>query len=170
LFYNFLHVPRWDKKGVILFAVLFSVGYALIEYYVIRDTTFGFQPVLFSLIYPYHFLMALAFGLAGYLFLHLHIGAKGLVSGIILTGALFSSMLVIEDFAWFSLRAVAPLQGDTNGGKLVMAGEWSTQFLGSTNVQLTEIPNWYFLNVFFTCSIIVATRSKEMTETLTPTP
>jgi hypothetical protein len=157
--------------GVILFATLFSIGYALVEYYIIHDTTFGFQPVLFSLIYPYHFLMAIAFGLAGYLFLHLHLGPKGLVPGIILTGALFSSMLVIEDFTWFSLRALAPLEGDINGGKLVMEGEWSTQFLGSTNFHFTEIPNWYFMNVMFTSCILILTRSKqEITETLAPTP
>jgi hypothetical protein len=155
----------------VLFVVFFSIGYAIIEYYVIHDTTFGFQPVLFSLIYPYHFLMAVIFGLAGYFFLQLHSGPKGLVSGIILTGALFSTMLVIEDFAWFSFRALAPLQSDMNGGKLVMAGEWSTQFLGSTNLHFTEIPNWYFMNVLFTSSIIILKRSKsDIAETLAPTP
>lgn len=156
--------------GVIICAVLFSVGYALIEYYVIIDTTFGLQPVLFSLIYPYHFLMALVFGLAGYLFLYAHLGTRALIPGIVLTGALFSSMLVIEDFAWFSLRAAAPLAGDLNAGKLVMEGEWSTQFLGSIDFHFTEVPNWYFLNIMFTVGVILATRSRpRIAETLAPT-
>ena len=117
-------------------AVVFSVGYAFLEYYVIRDTTFGLQPVLFSLLYPYHFFMALAFGLAGYALLRTHLGPRALLPGIILTGALFSSMLVIEDFMWFTLRAAAPLQDDMYGGRLVTQGEWSTQFLGSVDAHL----------------------------------
>jgi hypothetical protein len=62
---------------------------------------------------------------------------------------LFSSMLSIEDFGWFMLRAVAPVQGDINAGRLVMPGEWTTQFMGSVDVHFTAIPNWYFLSVVF---------------------
>jgi hypothetical protein len=146
--------------GVVIFTLLFAVGYAFIEYYLIRDTTFGFQPVLFSLIYPYHFLMAAIFGIAGYIILHFHLGPRSLVSAVILTGALFSTMLVIEDFMWFSLRAAMPIEGDLNAGKLVMQGEWSTQFLGSVGIQFTEIPNWYFMNGFFALAVFLATRGK----------
>jgi hypothetical protein len=150
---------------------LFSFGYALLEYYVIRDTTFGLQPILFSLIYPYHLFMAAIFGVAGYLFLRFHMGRQSLLPGIILTGALFSAMLVVEDFMWFSLRAAAPVEGDLNGGKLVMQGEWSTQFLGSVNAHATEIPNWYFMNILFTLGIILTTRSRpKIAETVAPTP
>lgn len=152
-------------------AALFSVGYAFVEYYVIRDTTFGLQPVLFSLIYPYHFLMAAIFGVAGYAFLHLQIGPQALLPGLVLTGAIFSSMLVVEDFMWFTLRASAPLEGDLNGGNLVMHGEWSTQFLGSIDAHLTAIPNWYFLNALFTFSVFLMTRTRpKLAETVAPTP
>jgi hypothetical protein len=35
-----------------LLALTFSVSYAFVEYYVIRDTTIGYDPLLFSLVYP----------------------------------------------------------------------------------------------------------------------
>lgn len=156
---------------MVICAILFSVGYAFVEYYMIRDTSFGLQPVLFSLIYPYHFLMAAVFGIAGYAFLHLNVGPQALLSGLVLTGAIFSSMLVIEDFTWFTLRATAPIAGDLNGGSLIMRGEWSTQFLGSVDAHLTAIPNWYFLNVIFTFAIILMTRTTpKIAETVAPTP
>jgi hypothetical protein len=152
-------------------AVCFSVGYAFVEYYVIRDTAFGLQPVLFSLIYPYHFLMAVVFGLVSYALLHLHSGPQALLSGLILTGAIFSSMLVVEDFMWFTLRASAPIEGDINGGSLVKQGEWSTQFLGSIDAHLTAIPNWYFLNALFTFSVFLIARSRpRLAEAVAPTP
>lgn len=134
----------------------------------IRDPTFGQEPVLFSLIYPYHFFMATAFGIAGYTFLRLHSGPRKFVSLMILTGVLSSSMLVLEDFMWFTFRAAAPFQGDANGGKLVMQGEWSTQFLGSVDAHLTAIPNWYFLNILLSCGGILITRSKERIAIATP--
>jgi hypothetical protein len=128
------------------------------------------QPVLFSLLYPYHFLMAGVFGAAGYGLLHLHIGPKALLSGVVLTGALFSSMLVLEDFIWFSLRAAAPLAEDANGGKFVMPGEWSTQFLGSVDASFTEIPNWYFIGAFFTLGVFLTSRARQkVAETVAPT-
>jgi hypothetical protein len=171
LFYNIGQKHFKGQWRLAISAVVFSVGYAFLEYYVIRDTTFGLQPVLFSLLYPYHFLMALAFGLAGYAFLRTHSGPRALLPGIILTGALFSTMLVIEDFMWFTLRAAAPLQEDMNGGRLVMQGEWSTQFLGSVDAHLTAIPNWYFLNLLFTLAVIMTTRSRQkIAETITGTP
>ena len=149
----------------------FSIGYAFVEYYVIRDTTFGLQPVLFSLIYPYHFLMAVIFGVTGYIFLHLHVGPQGLLTGLVLTGAIFAPMLVIEDFMWFTLRASAPIEGDSNAGNLVMHGEWSTQFLGSVDAQFTAIPNWYFLNVLFTCGVFIISRSSQkIAQAVAPTP
>ena len=55
---------RLNVFALILFACVFSISYAFIEDYIIRDTTFGYNPVLFSLIYPYHFAMAVVFGLA----------------------------------------------------------------------------------------------------------
>ena len=137
-------------------AVVFSVGYGFIEYYVIQDTTFGLKPVLFSLIYPYHFLMAAAFGLASYIFLRLHATTPmAALSGLVLTGAVFSSMLVLEDFTWFTLRATAPLADDINGGSLVIQGEWSTRFLGSMDAHFTAVPNWYFMNALFTLAVVV---------------
>src|SRR5687768_1423609 len=109
--------------GLVLSALTFSVSYAFVEYYVIRDTTFGYSPVLFSLVYPYHFAMAAAFGLAAYCLLSVHVGAKGRVSSLILVGALFSTMLAVEDFTWFALRAAAPVDGDANAGRLIVSGE-----------------------------------------------
>jgi hypothetical protein len=146
--------------GLVLSALVFSVSYAFVEYYVIRDTTFGYNPVLFSLIYPYHFAMAMAFGLAAYGLLSAHVGMRGLVPSLILVGALFSSMLTVEDFTWFALRATAPVHGDTNAGKLVMPGEWTTQFMGSVDVHFTAIPNWYFLSVAFSAVALVTTRGR----------
>jgi hypothetical protein len=171
LFYNIGLLQIKGQWPLVFSAVLFSIGYAFLEYYIIQDTTFGFQPVLFSLLYPYHFIMAIAFGLAGYTFLRVHIGPKAFLPGLILTGALFSSMLVIEDFMWFTLRATAPLNEDMNGGRLVMQGEWSTRFLGSLDARLTEIPNWYFLNVIFTFAVFVVVRTRpKIAETIAGTP
>jgi hypothetical protein len=144
-----------------LSALAFSVSYAFVEYYIIRDTTFGYNPVLFSLVYPYHFAMAVIFGLAAYGLLRAEIGVKGLVPGLILVGALFSSMLAVEDFTWFALRAAAPLYGDLNAGKLILPGEWTTQFMGSIDAHFTAVPNWYFLSVGFFTAILATTTVKQ---------
>jgi hypothetical protein len=152
---------RHKILGLVLSALAFSISYAFVEYYVIRDTTFGYNPVLFSLIYPYHFAMALVFGLAAYSLLHAHISMRGFVPSFILVGALFSSMLAIEDFTWFTLRAAAPVQDDANAGKLVMPGEWTTQFMGSVDTNFTAIPNWYFLGIAFSAVALVVTRDRQ---------
>jgi len=68
---------RCGILGLVLSALTFSVSYAFVEYYEIRDTTFGYNPVLFSLVYPYHFVMAAVFGLAAYGLLSAHVGTKG---------------------------------------------------------------------------------------------
>ena len=115
--------------------------------------------------------MAVVFGLVSYALLHLHSGPQALLSGLILTGAIFSSMLVVEDFMWFTLRASAPFEGDMNGGSLVKQGEWSTQFLGSIDAHMTAIPNWYFLNALFTFSVFLITRTRpRLAEAVAPTP
>jgi hypothetical protein len=104
--------------GLALSALAFSISYAFVEYYVIRDTSFGYNPVLFSLIYPYHFAMFAVFGLAAYGLLSAHVGRSGILSSLILVGALISSMLAVEDFTWFALRAVAPISDDSNAGRI----------------------------------------------------
>jgi hypothetical protein len=140
---------------------LFSIAYAVIEYYVIRDASFGMNPVLFSLIYPYHFAMLAAFGIAAYGLLRAQIRMKGFLTSIVLIGALVSSMLVVEDFAWFALRAGAPVDGDANGGKLVIPGEWTTKFAGSTDAYFTAIPNWYFASLVFSAIALVIFRERD---------
>jgi len=152
------------RRGVlelVLFALAFSVSYAFIEYYIIRDTTFGCNPVLFSLIYPYHFAMAAVFGVAAYGLLCAHVSIKGIVPSLIIVCALFSSMLAVEDFTWFALRAAAPVHGDANAGKLVVSGEWTTQFMGSVDAHFTAIPNWYFLSVAFSAVALATTRRRQ---------
>lgn len=152
---------RLGILGLALSALAFSISYAFVEYYVIRDTTFGYDPVLFSLVYPYHFAMALVFGLAGYGLLSTHLRMRGLAPSLILVGALFSSMLAVEDFTWFALRAAAPVHGDANAGRLVMPGEWTTQFMGSIDAHFTAIPNWYFLGIVFSAAALVTTRGRQ---------
>ena len=147
--------------GLVLSACVFSISYAFIEYYLIRDTTFGHQPVLLSLVYPYHFAMAAVFGVVAYGILSTHVSMKGLAPSLILVGALFSSMLAVEDFMWFTLRAAAPVDGDVNAGKLVMHGEWTTQFMGSTDAHYTAIPNWYFIGIAFSAGALMVTRSRQ---------
>lgn len=138
---------RLGVLGLTLSALTFSISYAFAEYYVIRDTSFGYNPVLFSLIYPYHFAMAAVFGLVVWSMLRVQMVTNGLAPSLILASLLFSGMLAIEDFAWFTLRAAAPVQGDLNAGRLVLHGEWTTQFMGSVDAHFTAIPNWYFLSV-----------------------
>ena len=140
-----------------LFALAFSVGYGFIEYYVIQDTTFGYNPVMFSLVYPYHFGMAAVFGMTAYGLLAAH-GVRRTMPILAFTGALTLSMLAAEDFTWFSLRALAPLDGDANGGKLIMHGEWTTQFMGSTDAYFMAVPNWYFLSLTSAAVVQVAHR------------
>lgn len=142
---------------LVAFALAFSISYAFVEYYVIRDTTFGSKPVLFSLIYPYHFAMATVFGSASYGILSAYASARGVIPGLIMAGALFSSMLAIEDFTWFALRAAAPVQGDANAGRLVMPGEWTTRFMGLTDAHFTAMPNWYFLGMALSAATVAAT-------------
>jgi len=165
LFYNNRQLQVRGLRGLVICAGLFSFAYAIVEYYIIQDTTFGLKPILFSLLYPYHLAMALVFGIAAYSFLTFHTGHRPLLSALILSGALFSSMLVAEDFMWFALRAAAPLDHDLNAGRLVTQGEWSTQFLGSVDVRLTAIPNWYFVNVAFTLTVFgIAKGRRPVTE------
>jgi hypothetical protein len=140
---------RLGISGLVLSALVFSISYAFVEYYVIRDTSFGYYPVLFSLIYPYHFAMAAVFGLAVFGLVRIQTGVKGLAPSLVLAGLLFSGMLAVEDFTWFALRAAAPVQGDMNAGMLVLPGEWTTRFMGSVDAYFTAIPNWYFLSAGF---------------------
>src|SRR5438093_10988843 len=102
--------------GLVLSALLFSISYALVEYYVLRDTTFGYSAMLFSLVYPYHFAMAAEFGLAAYGLLCGRVSIKSIIPSVSRVSALFSSMLAVEDFTWFTLRAVAPIIDDVNAG------------------------------------------------------
>lgn len=158
-------MPAGRVLGLVLSTCVFSISYAFIEYYLIRDTTFGYQPVLFSLLYPYHFAMAAVFGVAAYGLLLTHVSMKGLAPCIILVGAMFSSMLAVEDFMWFTLRAAAPVEGDANAGRLVMHGEWTTQFMGSTDAHFTAIPNWYFIGAGFSVvatAVVVARNRQQM--------
>ena len=148
--------------GLVLSALLFSISYALVEYYVIRDTTFGYSPMLFSLVYPYHFAMAAVFGLAAYGLLCGRVSIKSIIPSVIMVSALFSSMLAVEDFTWFTLRAVAPMHGDVNAGKLIMSGEWTTQFMGSVDAHFTAIPNWYFLSVVLSALVMMTTRRQQL--------
>jgi hypothetical protein len=133
----------------------FSILYAAFEYYLITDPSFGIRPLLFSLIYRYHLLMAGLFGIVSYsiVVMNIPIRKHGLLT-LVLVGTIFSVMLVIEDFAWFTLRAVAPRDEDINAGKLVIEGEWTTQFMGSTGFYSTAVPNWYF--VCASCAIITS--------------
>lgn len=152
---------RLNVLGLTLSTLAFSISYALIEYYVIRDTIFGYNPVLFSPIYPYHFAMAAVFGVTAYGLLAAHVNMKGVLPSLILTGALFGPMLVVEDFMWFTLRATAPMQGDANAGMLIMHGEWTTQFMGSTDAYFTAIPNWYFMNIVFLAIALAVIRARQ---------
>ena len=133
----------------------FSILYAACEYYLITEPSYGMRPLLFSLIYPYHLLMAGIFGIAAYsiAILNFPIRKYGVLT-IVLVCTIFPVMLVIEDFAWFMLRAFAARDGDINAGKLVMEGEWTTQFMGSTSFYYTAVPNWYFVCAF--CAIITS--------------
>ena len=71
----------WRSGWVLVLSSLaFSVSYAFVEYYVIRETALGYIPVLFSLVYPYHFAMVSVFGLAAYGLLRANVGMKGLVT------------------------------------------------------------------------------------------
>lgn len=105
--------------------------------------------------------MAALFGVAAYGFLSRSTGLRGLLPTLFVIGAIFSSMLVIEDFMWFTLRAAAPYQGDANAGKLIMDGEWSTRFMGSVDAYFTAIPNWYFLNIIFSAVVLTLIRGKQ---------
>ncbi|HXV46742.1 MAG TPA: hypothetical protein VD736_08725 [Nitrososphaera sp.] len=149
------------KYKILVLALAFSVSYAFLEYYVIRDTTFGYKPVLFSLVYPYHFAMAVVFGLAAYGLLSAHGSVRGLVPSLMIAGALFFSMLAVEDFTWFALRAAAPFDGDANAGRLVVPGEWTTRFMGSVDTYFTAIPNWYFLGAGFSAAALATTRGRQ---------
>lgn len=149
-----LILRNWSISGskrIILLVFGFSFAYTLLEYYVIRDPSFGYEPILFSLIYPYHVVMATAIGLFSY-WLSRSLGVVRMLGLAILLPIvmLFTAIITLEDFLWFVLRAIAPYQGDINAGKLITPGEWTTQFLGSTDAYFTSIPNWYFISLVLT--------------------
>lgn len=147
-----------NKMFVMMFC--FSISYAAFEYYLITDPSYGSRPILSSLIYPYHLLMAAIFGSAAFSFVVLCLPSmKYRLLTLILVVAIFSVMLVIEDFAWFTFRAIAPLSEDVNAGKLVTEGEWTTQFMGSTSFYFTAVPNWYFLSTFYAVVALMTVRA-----------
>jgi hypothetical protein len=154
-------IGRIKINPSIISAIAFSVAYAVVEYYWIRDPTFGLDPVLFTLLYPYHFIMALIFGLATYVILSADLRQKTIFSRLMLIGGLLSLMLVVEDFAWFTFRAIAPVNGDANGGRWILKGEWTTKFMGSTDAYFTAIPNWYFLSIAFCAASFKLIRGKQ---------
>ncbi|MGH9992174.1 MAG: hypothetical protein ACREBU_03270 [Nitrososphaera sp.] len=139
----------------------FSILYAAFEYYLITDPSYGIRPIMFSLIYPYHLVMAGVFGIAAYsvIILSYPVRKNGVLT-LLMVGAIFSVMLVIEDFTWFTFRAVAPRDGDLNAGKLVVEGEWTTQFIGSTSFHFTAVPNWYFLSAFYAIIAVLTVRAE----------
>jgi hypothetical protein len=165
---HYISYPKSNTLGLLNRLVLpmacFSILYAALEYYLITDPSYGIRPVLFSLIYPYHLLMAGIFGIVAYLIVILNFPIrKNGVLTLLIVGSIISVMLVIEDFAWFTLRAVAPREGDINSGKLVTDGEWTTQFMGSTGFYFTAIPNWYFVSTLsaIITSLAVGTHLKK---------
>ncbi len=145
----------------ILPVVVFSILYAAFEYYLIIDPSYGVRPIIFSLLYPYHLVMAGIFAIAAYSVVILSYPIrKNWVLTLLMVGAIFSVMIVIEDFTWFTFRAVAPRDGDMNAGKLVLDGEWTTQFIGSTSIYYTVIPNWYFVSAFYATIALLTVRAQ----------
>lgn len=134
--------------------------YALLEYYAIRDPSFGYNPILFSLIYPYHVIMAIVIGSFCYWLLRAFpsAGTARLALLVLPAAILFMTIITLEDFLWFVFRATAPYQGDVNGGKLIIPGEWTTQFLGSTGAYFMAIPNWYFISPLSIAAYFVIVR------------
>jgi len=150
-------IARLDSSRFLVFsALLFAFLYAVIEYYFIRDPSFGLRPVLFSLVYPYHIIMAGIFLITAYLISSRKRRLSRLPKAILVIG-LFSLMIVAEDFSWFLVRAIVPYDG-AYSGKLIMNGEWTTQFMGSTDAYFTAIPNWYFVCLLFAAAAITSLR------------
>ena len=144
---------------LIVLLIGFSFAYALLEYYIIRDPSFGYPPILFSLVYPYHLVMATAIALFSYWLVNSYhyndVRKLSVVAIIFLTAVLFTIIITIEDFLWFTIRAIAPYQGDINAGRLIIQGEWTTQFFGSTDTYFTAIPNWYFISPLLTMAYVL---------------
>jgi hypothetical protein len=44
---------------------------------------------------------------------------------------------------------------------LIMHGEWTTQFMGSTDAYFTAIPNWYFMNIVFLAIALAVIRARQ---------
>ncbi|HZT34547.1 MAG TPA: hypothetical protein VFA15_01405, partial [Nitrososphaera sp.] len=111
-------------------AIIFSAAYAGFEYYVVRDTTFGQPPLLFSLLYPYHVAMGTVFVTAAYFMVRMYGKEAYTIRAVLLTVSVVMMMLVIEDASWFTLRGVAPISGDSHAGLSIAGGEWTTRFMG----------------------------------------
>ena len=58
--------------------------------------------------------------------------------------AILITAIVVEDFAWFVNRWLAPLESDPHGGQLMQYSDWTSNHVGAIDVGNFVIPVWYY--------------------------
>ena len=169
-----LGARRIEFVTAAVIGVVFAVCFAHLEYYFIKDPALQIsnnqdgnivvktwidsdhsretQPILGNM-YQYHlFPMFFIFVLISFAALiddmTLKVFGKNKRSKALFLGfATLITAIVVEDFAWFVNRWLAPLESDPHGGQLMQYSDWTSKHIGAIDVGNFVIPVWYLLAI-----------------------
>jgi hypothetical protein len=151
-------------------AVIFAFSFAHLEYYYIKDPALQIsngkvqasyptydrsretKPIVGNM-YQYHlFPMLFIFFLISFAALWDDMtfklfGRHSRIKAAMIGVANLVTAIVVEDFAWFANRYIAPLQDDPKAGHLMQSTDWTSMHLGAINVGPFVIPVWYLIAI-----------------------
>ena len=149
---------------------IFAVSFAHLEYYYIKDPALQIsngkvvanhpsfdrsretKPIIGNM-YEYHlFPMLFIFFLISFAALWDDMsfrlfGRHSRIKAALIGSANLIAAIVVEDFAWFANRAVAPLQDDPKGGLLMQSTDWTSLHMGAINLGVFVVPVWYLIAI-----------------------
>lgn len=151
-------------------AVIFAFCFAHLEYYYIKDPALQVsngkvqanyptydrsretRPIIGNM-YQYHlFPMLFIFFLISFaalwddMTLRLF-GRHSRIKAAMIGVANLVMAILVEDFAWFANRYIAPLQDDPKGGQLMQSTDWTSMHMGAINMGHFVIPIWYLVAI-----------------------
>jgi hypothetical protein len=165
-----LGARRVEFIATAVICAIFAISFAYLEYYYIKDPALQIsngkmepsdpnldrsretKPIIGNM-YQYHlFPMLFIFVLISFASLWDDMafklfGRHKRIKALMLGFANLITAILIEDFAWFVNRWVAPLSDDPKGGMLMQLSDWTSMHLGAIDVGSFVIPNWYIIAI-----------------------
>jgi hypothetical protein len=165
-----LGARRVEFIATAVICTIFAISFAYLEYYYIKDPALQIsngkmglsnpnfdrsretKPIIGNM-YQYHlFPMLFIFVLISFVSLWDDMafklfGRHKRIKALMLGFANLITAILIEDFAWFVNRWLAPLSDDPKGGMLMQFSDWTSMHLGAIDVGSFVIPNWYIIAI-----------------------